>query len=112
MSGIGRIRGPLESVAAAAPVRAIHLEARAVSWQLAPGRIVKAMAYNGRVVPAALEESYGQQCAHHARAGYTRLDMRMTAPPSPCAGGVIAAGTSSVILPEARLSAPRRGARR
>ncbi len=30
-------------------VRTIHLEAREVTWELAPGRTVKAMAYNGRI---------------------------------------------------------------
>ncbi|MBI4638636.1 MAG: multicopper oxidase family protein [Candidatus Rokubacteria bacterium] len=30
-------------------VRTIHLEAREVPWELAPGRIIKAMAYNGQV---------------------------------------------------------------
>jgi FtsP/CotA-like multicopper oxidase with cupredoxin domain len=29
--------------------RTIHLEAREVTWELAPGRTVKAMAYNGRI---------------------------------------------------------------
>ena len=30
-------------------VREIQLEAREVTWELAPGKAVKAMAYNGRV---------------------------------------------------------------
>ncbi len=30
-------------------VRAIHLEAREVTWELAPGKRIKAMAYNGQV---------------------------------------------------------------
>jgi FtsP/CotA-like multicopper oxidase with cupredoxin domain len=30
-------------------VREIHLEARQVTWELAPGKVVKAMAYNGQV---------------------------------------------------------------
>ncbi|MGH7416369.1 MAG: multicopper oxidase domain-containing protein, partial [Candidatus Rokuibacteriota bacterium] len=49
--GIGRRLGGLAESAAADPpgVRTIHLEARAVAWELAPGRTVKAMAYNGRV---------------------------------------------------------------
>ena len=33
----------------ARPARTIHLEAREVSWELAPGRTVRAMAYNGQV---------------------------------------------------------------
>lgn len=51
LDGIGRIPGNRqESAAAATPgVRTFHLETRAVSWELAPGRIVKAMAYDGRV---------------------------------------------------------------
>ncbi len=32
-----------------AGVREIHLEAREVTWELAPGRVVKAMAYNGQI---------------------------------------------------------------
>ncbi|MDP3768382.1 MAG: multicopper oxidase domain-containing protein, partial [Dehalococcoidia bacterium] len=37
------------SAATASPVRTIQLEAREVSWELAPGKRVKAMAYNGQV---------------------------------------------------------------
>ena len=50
-AGAGRGLGdPLRSAAADTPrIREIHLDARAVSWELAPGRTVKAMAYNGRV---------------------------------------------------------------
>src|SRR3990172_7007104 len=29
--------------------RSIHLEAREITWELAPGKVVKAMAYNGQV---------------------------------------------------------------
>jgi FtsP/CotA-like multicopper oxidase with cupredoxin domain len=43
---LGR-RGP--AWAGAGAVRTIHIEAREVSWELAPGRTVRAMAYNGRV---------------------------------------------------------------
>ncbi len=32
-----------------APARTIHLEAREIDWELAPGKTVKAMAYNGQV---------------------------------------------------------------
>src|SRR5438128_2442607 len=39
---------PRESVAAGAP-RTIRLEAREVKWELAPGKTIKAMAYNGEV---------------------------------------------------------------
>ena len=50
-AGIGRkLVGLRESAAAdVAGVRTIHLEPRVVSWELAPGRTVKAMAYNARV---------------------------------------------------------------
>jgi FtsP/CotA-like multicopper oxidase with cupredoxin domain len=37
------------SRAAAAQPRTIHLEARELTWELAPGRTIKAMAYNGRI---------------------------------------------------------------
>lgn len=37
------------SIAGAEPIRTIQLEAREVTWELAPGKRVKAMAYNGRV---------------------------------------------------------------
>ena len=35
--------------ASAGPVREIRLEARALEWELAPGKMVKGMAYNGRI---------------------------------------------------------------
>ena len=45
----GRLH-PLQRAAAESPgVRTIHLDARAVSWELAPGQTINAMAYNGRV---------------------------------------------------------------
>jgi FtsP/CotA-like multicopper oxidase with cupredoxin domain len=47
--GAGLAAGPRPDRAGAGPVRTIHLEAREVSWELAPGRTIKAMAYNGRV---------------------------------------------------------------
>jgi FtsP/CotA-like multicopper oxidase with cupredoxin domain len=37
------------SGAAAGGTREIHLEAREVSWEMAPGKVIKAMAYNGQV---------------------------------------------------------------
>ena len=30
-------------------VRTIHLEAREITWELAPGKTIKAMTYNGQV---------------------------------------------------------------
>ena len=46
----GRV-GPLavRPAHAASGVREIQLETRAVKWELAPGRTIEAMAYNGRV---------------------------------------------------------------
>ncbi|MEK7715408.1 MAG: multicopper oxidase domain-containing protein, partial [candidate division NC10 bacterium] len=35
--------------AAADSVRTIHLEVREITWELAPGKTIKAMAYNGRI---------------------------------------------------------------
>lgn len=40
---------PAPVSALGAPARTIPLEAREITWELAPGRTVKAMAYNGRV---------------------------------------------------------------
>jgi FtsP/CotA-like multicopper oxidase with cupredoxin domain len=45
---VGLDGGKRRAVAGAEP-GTIHLEAREVTWELAPGRTVKAMAYNGRV---------------------------------------------------------------
>jgi multicopper oxidase len=41
VGGGGRLAG--------AGLREIHLEARELSWELVPGKVVKAMAYNGRI---------------------------------------------------------------
>lgn len=50
-AGLGRPPAGLrEALAAETPgVRTIRLEAREVRWELAPGRTVRAMAYEGRV---------------------------------------------------------------
>jgi FtsP/CotA-like multicopper oxidase with cupredoxin domain len=63
LGGIGRMLGSRqESAAAATPgVRTFHLETRAVSWELAPGRTVKAMAYNGRVPGPEIRVREGQR---------------------------------------------------
>jgi FtsP/CotA-like multicopper oxidase with cupredoxin domain len=48
-AGLGAlVSRPHDSAGASAP-RTIHLEAREVKWELAPGKTVKAMAYNGQV---------------------------------------------------------------
>jgi len=47
--GAGVALDPRRSAAAADSVRTIHLEAREVTWELAPGKTIKAMAYNGRI---------------------------------------------------------------
>ena len=48
-ASVGTKLGSPRDAAAAPGARTIHLDARTVSWELAPGRTVKAMAYNGRV---------------------------------------------------------------
>lgn len=45
----------------APPVRTIHLEARAVRWELAPGRTVRAFAYNGQVPGPELRVREGER---------------------------------------------------
>jgi FtsP/CotA-like multicopper oxidase with cupredoxin domain len=42
-------------------IREIHLEAREVPWELAPGRVVKAMAYNGQVPGPELRLKEGER---------------------------------------------------
>src|SRR5207244_1625636 len=51
---------PRESVAAGAP-RTIRLEAREVKWELAPGKTIKAMAYNGEVPVPAIRAREGER---------------------------------------------------
>jgi FtsP/CotA-like multicopper oxidase with cupredoxin domain len=46
--GPGALVAP-SSRAAGGPARTIHLEAREVAWELAPGQTIRAMAYNGRI---------------------------------------------------------------
>ena len=50
-AGVGaRLSGRRDTAAAATDaVRTIHLEAREVTWELAPGKTIRAMTYNGRV---------------------------------------------------------------
>lgn len=43
-----RVGAPIHA-AGAGPIREIRLEARELTWELAPGKIIKAMAYNGQV---------------------------------------------------------------
>jgi len=47
--GSGVLARGWPGTASAAPARTIQLEAREVTWELAPGKRVKAMAYNGQV---------------------------------------------------------------
>lgn len=47
--GAGVALDPRRSAAAADSVRTIHLEVREMTWELAPGKTIKAMAYNGRI---------------------------------------------------------------
>jgi FtsP/CotA-like multicopper oxidase with cupredoxin domain len=48
-AGINGWRRPFEVSANSPSIRTIQLETRVVSWELGPGRTIKAMAYNGRV---------------------------------------------------------------
>ncbi len=56
---------PLPSGATERPgaggVREIHLEAREVQWELAPGRVIKAMAYNGQIAGPELRLREGER---------------------------------------------------
>ena len=51
LAALGRapLTGPRESRAAAAGLREIRLEARKLTWDLAPGKTVRGMAYNGQI---------------------------------------------------------------
>ena len=42
-------------------LREIHLEARALRWELAPGKVVQAMAYNGRIPGPELRVKEGER---------------------------------------------------
>jgi FtsP/CotA-like multicopper oxidase with cupredoxin domain len=44
-----------------APARTIHLEAREIDWELAPGKTVKAMAYNGQVPGPTIRTREGER---------------------------------------------------
>jgi FtsP/CotA-like multicopper oxidase with cupredoxin domain len=59
----GGVLRPREGVAQPGTkgVREIQLEAREVSWELAPGKVVKAMAYNGRVPGPELRVKEGER---------------------------------------------------
>ncbi len=48
-AGLSALISPRRSSAAAGAPRTIQLEVREVTWELAPGKTVKAMAYNGQV---------------------------------------------------------------
>ena len=52
-AGLGALAVSLGSAGVAragrGPAREIRLEARELTWELAPGRTIKAMAYNGRI---------------------------------------------------------------
>jgi hypothetical protein len=45
----------------AGSVREIHLEARELMWELAPGRVIKAMAYNGQIPGPEIRLKEGEQ---------------------------------------------------
>jgi FtsP/CotA-like multicopper oxidase with cupredoxin domain len=47
--------------AAASPVREIELETRPVTWELAPGRSIAAMAYNGRIPGPEIRVTEGER---------------------------------------------------
>ncbi|MBI3029058.1 MAG: multicopper oxidase family protein [Candidatus Rokubacteria bacterium] len=54
-------RGAAAQGVGAGEVREIHLEARQVSWELAPGRIIRAMAYNGQIPGPELRLKEGER---------------------------------------------------
>jgi FtsP/CotA-like multicopper oxidase with cupredoxin domain len=53
--------------AAAESLRTIHLEAREVAWELAPGKTVKAMAYNGRIPGPEIRVREGERVRVHLK---------------------------------------------
>jgi FtsP/CotA-like multicopper oxidase with cupredoxin domain len=58
--GVLRPRAGLAQ-AATRSVREIRLETREVNWELAPGKVIKAMAYNGRVPGAEIRVPEGER---------------------------------------------------
>ena len=61
VAGIGAMLRPsLEALAADAP-RTIYLEAREVKWELAPGKTIKAMGYNGEVPGPTIRAREGER---------------------------------------------------
>ena len=62
VAGIGGSLDPrLRALAGSPGIRTIQLETRSVSWELAPGRTIKAMAYNGRVPGPELRVREGER---------------------------------------------------
>ena len=55
------LRHPAAVAAADREVRTIHLEAREVTWELAPGKTIKAMAYNGQVPGPTIRAREGER---------------------------------------------------
>jgi FtsP/CotA-like multicopper oxidase with cupredoxin domain len=60
-AGDGRRERPARAQLAATGVREIQLEPREVSWELAPGKVVRAMAYNGRIPGPELRVKEGER---------------------------------------------------
>jgi FtsP/CotA-like multicopper oxidase with cupredoxin domain len=50
-------------------IREIQLETREVSWELAPGKVIKAMAYDGRVPGPEIRVKEGERVRIHLRNG-------------------------------------------
>jgi FtsP/CotA-like multicopper oxidase with cupredoxin domain len=54
-------RGSARGYEGAGGLREIHLEAREVSWELAPGKAIKALAYNGQIPGPAIRLQEGER---------------------------------------------------
>ena len=75
-ASIGGLVARSRASAAADASRTIHLEAREVQWELAPGKTIKAMAYNGEVPGPTIRAREGERLGaggeqHHTRCGRT-----------------------------------------
>ncbi|HEX5813740.1 MAG TPA: multicopper oxidase domain-containing protein, partial [Methylomirabilota bacterium] len=64
-AGLAQLRtgsgAPGAAAALAGEPRTVHLEARSVRWELAPGRTVSAMAYNGQIPGPVIRAREGER---------------------------------------------------
>jgi len=60
-ASIGALVSRSRASAAADASRTIHLEAREVQWELAPGKTIKAMSYNGEVPGPTIRAREGER---------------------------------------------------